>query len=209
MKKKLIYIVLIAFIFVVGMNAVSASGFSSDVRYNVCGINNVPENVPMLTSGLYNLIKIAVPIIIIVMGIVDLVGAVSAADIDKMKKSQKKLITRLIAGVFIFLIMAIVQFIFKKVDRGETGFWNCMNCILSNNCDSSISSKQSYTPCATRGQSTCISEGDSDAYGHKCLLKGQNCIDDCSSYTSNTCPTNYCQWIRNGSDPLNGVCKQK
>ena len=214
MKKKLIYFSLIAFIFVIGMNSVYAGPTKFDLeRITVCGFDNVPKNIPMLTSGLYNLAKFAVPIIIIVMGLVDFLSATAAADIDKMKKSKKKFINRLIAGVFIFLILAIVQFIFRKIDfdkNQKAGFFSCMNCILSNDCKSSSTTKQTYIPCNNRGQSTCTSAGNSDAYGHKCmLLQGQYCVDDCSSYTSRSCPSSYCQWIQKGSDPSNGECKQK
>lgn len=208
MKKKIAYMGMFILTFIISINTVNAAGFTSDVRYNVCGINNVPENVPMLTSGIYNLIKIAVPIILIIMAIVDLLGAVSASDTDKMKKSQKKLVTRLIAAIFIFFIMAIVQFVFKKVDNGETGFSNCMNCILSNNCDGATTVK-TYKACNIRGINNCTSEGDSDAYGHKCMLEGTKCIADCSSYNTNSCPTSYCTFTATDSSGQYGICKKK
>lgn len=211
MKKKLIYgaFFLLAFMFIV--NPVYASGFSSDVRYNVCGINNVPDNVPKLVSGLYNLIKIGVPILIIVLGIVDLLGAVSAADVDKMKKQQKKLITRLIAGVFIFLIMAIVQFVFKKVDNGDRSFWTCMNCMLNNNCTGGVIVKKSHMACNLRAKSDCTTD-DADAYGHKCVLDGENCSFSCSSYNNDasSCNNNTagaCYYT--ATSQSSGECKKK
>ena len=67
------------------------------------------------------------------MGIVDFARAVSANDEKKMNESKDKFIRRLIAAIFIFFIVAIVQFVFKKVST-ETGFTSCMNCILNNEC---------------------------------------------------------------------------
>ena len=54
-------------------------------------------------------IKIAVPIIIIVMGSLDFGKAFISSDEDAMKKAQKKFIMRLIIGMVIFFIPTIVK----------------------------------------------------------------------------------------------------
>lgn len=54
-------------------------------------------------------IKIAVPILIIVLGSIDFVKAFIASDEDKMKKAQKHFIMRLIIGMVIFFIPAILN----------------------------------------------------------------------------------------------------
>lgn len=54
-------------------------------------------------------IKIAVPIIIIVLGAIDFGKAFIASDEDKMKKAQKQFIMRLIIGMVIFFIPSILN----------------------------------------------------------------------------------------------------
>lgn len=56
-------------------------------------------------------IKVAVPIIIIVMGSIDFGTAFIASDEDKMKKAQKKFIMRLIIGMVIFFIPTLIDFL--------------------------------------------------------------------------------------------------
>lgn len=143
-KKKCKYLVIfIAFIFLINIGGVEAAGFSDDNIINICGFYNVPARLPKITSTLYNLAKLLTPIVLIVMGMIDFTNAVMQGDEQKQKKSTKKFINRFIAAVLIFLVMAIVQFVFRTVDSSNnTNFLNCMNCVLSNdNCGSSKSGK--------------------------------------------------------------------
>lgn len=71
------------------------------------------------------LIQIAVPIILIVLGTVDLGRAVIAADENSIKKAQSMLIKRLIAGVLVFLVVLIVSFAMGVVGNDEwKACWN-------------------------------------------------------------------------------------
>ena len=55
--------------------------------------------------------RIIVPIVIIVLGTLDLFSAVLAADEDKMKKSQAKFIKRLMIGIAIFFVPTVINLI--------------------------------------------------------------------------------------------------
>ena len=59
--------------------------------------------------------KIAIPIIIIIFGMIDLGKAVVASKDDEIKKSVKSLVMRAIAGVIIFFIPTIIGAIFSLV----------------------------------------------------------------------------------------------
>ena len=59
--------------------------------------------------------KIAIPIIIIIFGMIDLGKAVVASKDDEIKKSVKSLVMRAIAGVIIFFIPTLVGAIFSLV----------------------------------------------------------------------------------------------
>jgi surface polysaccharide O-acyltransferase-like enzyme len=79
-------------------------------------------------------IKIAIPLLIIILGIIDFGKAVVAAKDDKMKDSAKSLGRRLIAGVVIFFIPSIVMWLFESLteynSENKDAFNNCRTCIL-------------------------------------------------------------------------------
>lgn len=64
-----------------------------------------------------NIIKVAIPIILIGFGIVDFAGAVFASDEDKMKKAQKKFISRLIVCILIFLTPTFLNMILRLANE--------------------------------------------------------------------------------------------
>ena len=136
-KKKWKYLVIfIAFIFLINISGAKASGFSDDNIINICGFDNVPARLPKITSTLYNLAKLLTPVVLIVMGMIDFTNALMQGDQQKQKKSTKKFINRFIAAILIFLVMAIVQFVFRTVDSSNNkNFLNFMNFVLNNdNC---------------------------------------------------------------------------
>lgn len=82
--------------------------------------------------------KIAIPLIIIALGMFDFGKAVIAEKEDEIKKQTKRLIYRVIAGIVIFLIPSIVSWIFgllsdyntDKNTADSAGFSVCEKCIL-------------------------------------------------------------------------------
>ncbi len=68
-----------------------------------------------------NLITWAIPIILIVLGVVDLSKAVLASKEDEIKKAQKMFVTRLIYAVVIFLVPTIVTLIFNMLPQAVFG----------------------------------------------------------------------------------------
>lgn len=71
----------------------------------------------------YNLIKFAVPIIIIAMSIIDFIKATVSQDQKEINKAASKLVKRLAIGVLIFVLPTILEFLFKiaSVDSGLYG----------------------------------------------------------------------------------------
>jgi len=94
---------------------------------------------PMKFIGtIVNFLKIIVPIVIIGFGILDLYKAVTANKDDGLKKAFKSIAIRVIAGVFIFLLPGIVQFILNMVNEWsnyKNDWCCCTDCILNSNCD--------------------------------------------------------------------------
>ena len=72
-------------------------------------------------------IKVAVPIILIVIGMLDLAKAVTEKKEDDIKAAQQKLIKRAIAAVLVFLVVTLVGLVMGLIGAGE--YKSCMDCI--------------------------------------------------------------------------------
>ena len=95
---------------------------------------DVNEMIPQLTSTLITLIKVGVPILLIVFGMLDLGKAVMAQKEDEIKKGWQTFIKRIVAAAVVFLVVFIVQIIFSLVANDtddETNMWSCVNCFIN------------------------------------------------------------------------------
>lgn len=88
-------------------------------------------------------LKIIVPLVIIILGIVDLVKAIiSDADDKTLKNYLKVMSKRIIAGIAIFFVPTIINYLFSLVgaftNSVNDNHMNCVTCVTSpNNCDTS------------------------------------------------------------------------
>lgn len=99
-----------------------------------CGEMTIEAIIPNLVSGAVTILKIAVPIILIIYGMLDLAKAVMSNDEKTMKEAQGKLIKRIIYAVLVFLIVAIVQTVFAllaKADDNTSSATACIDCFMS------------------------------------------------------------------------------
>lgn len=83
-------------------------------------------------KGVFNILKIGIPIVLILMGAVDLGKAVIASDDKEIKGATGKLIKRAIAAVAVFFAVTIVDVVMGLVakgdpDGGSTGWSDCWN----------------------------------------------------------------------------------
>lgn len=131
MKKKLIFIILFMLcLVVISTENVLAAGVTS---YVSCGSTALPSEIAGIIRAVFLILQICVPIGIIVMGSLDFAKAVIASDADKIKKNQKKFITRLITGALVFFVFVVVKFIIKITDTTTGGYANCLNCLINSN----------------------------------------------------------------------------
>jgi len=70
-----------------------------------------------LVNSALTVIYIAVPIILIIMGSIDLLKAILQSDDKKMKEAQSLLWKRLLYGALIFFLGIIVQFVIFDIIR--------------------------------------------------------------------------------------------
>lgn len=129
MKRKYIYIIVLMFMFMPLFNVAAASKVS-------CGnITDIPAKIPELISFAVTMIQIAVPVILVVMGSMDLFKGITAQKEDEIKKGQQMFIKRLIVGALIFFVVVIAKLLISVVaDSSSANIIECIDCFLSNNC---------------------------------------------------------------------------
>lgn len=96
----------------------------------------------LLLGRLFFILKIVIPLIIIIIGIVDFSKAAFTGEEKEVKKSINMLLKRFIIGVVIFLIPTVIRILFDLVagfsDEMKKDAGNCMVCITSpKDCDTS------------------------------------------------------------------------
>ena len=98
---------------------------------NLVQIMSCPSDlVPIfkfLKNGIYPIIQIGIPIILIIMGSIDLGKAVMSSDDKEIKGATGKLIKRAIAAVAVFFVVTVVSLLmgmFAKTDIGQQNAWS-------------------------------------------------------------------------------------
>ena len=89
-------------------------------------------NIFNLVGKIVFILKIAIPIIIVILATLDLGKAVMAGEEKAIKEAQNMLIKRLIYGVAIFFVVTIVQVVFGLVNQ-SVGNNNCWQRVTSLN----------------------------------------------------------------------------
>lgn len=83
--------------------------------------------VQFVKRGIFPIIQIGVPILLIVMGSIDLGKAVMSSDDKEIKGATGKLIKRAIAAVAVFFVVTVVSLLmgmFSKTDIGQQNAWS-------------------------------------------------------------------------------------
>lgn len=93
------------------------------------GISGIPDPVVNLVSIIINAIKVFVPVVLIVLGMIDMFKAMTKQKDDEMKKAQTLFVKRIIAALLVFFVVTIVQFVFSLLSNtlGESEFLDCVN----------------------------------------------------------------------------------
>lgn len=83
--------------------------------------------VQFIKRGIFPIIQIGIPILLIVMGSIDLGKAVMSSDDKEIKGATGKLIKRAIAAVAVFFVVTVVSLLmgmFAKTDIGQQNAWS-------------------------------------------------------------------------------------
>ena len=95
----------------------------------------VPNQLFNLVATIIRLIKIAVPILLIIFGMIDFAKSVVAKNEDDVKKFRKQFIQRVVSAIIVFLIVFVVQLAVNVIssvedttnEEGQTisDVWSC------------------------------------------------------------------------------------
>ena len=110
--------------------------FAKDI--NCAGIK-IDTKIPGIVSLIVTILKVAVPVLLVIFGSIDLIKALVAGKEDEIKKAQSIFIRRLITGVLVFFVVAIVQLVFNLATHGDDkaksdSIWKCANCFINDKC---------------------------------------------------------------------------
>lgn len=136
--KKVLNLCLILLINVIFIDIVGAETYNNYTSATVsCGsITDIPTVLPKVISILYTVIQIAVPIVLVVMGMMDLFKSLTAQKEDDMKKGQQMFIKRLISAAIIFFVFMVVKIVISFVDDDKSpDILDCTECFINNDCN--------------------------------------------------------------------------
>lgn len=130
MKKKIFWIFVIGLVllYTPSVLAVDIKGCSTVLP----GVK-IDSKIPNTVSSIILIIKIVVPVLLVVLGSIDLVKGMTAQKEDEIKKGQHILVKRLITGALVFFVITIVQFVISFVAGNDANdnTWKCVNCFLN------------------------------------------------------------------------------
>ncbi len=98
----------------------------------------IPGEFPYIVHLVILLIKIVVPVLLIIFGMLDLAKAVIASKEEEIKKGQQTLIKRIVAAVIVFFVVQLVQIIISFVASGSDGdtITDCFACFVNGTTES-------------------------------------------------------------------------
>jgi len=101
-----------------------------------CGnglLTDIPKAVPSIVHIVYMIIQIAIPVVLVIMGMIDLLKSVSAGKEDEIAKSRNMFIKRLIMAVLVFFVFYVVKLLISVV-ADNSNIMDCAECLINNNC---------------------------------------------------------------------------
>ena len=132
-KKVMMILFLACFTFVI----LSGNVFACTEDATECAGYCVPNSLIDIVTSVVNIIKIGVPVILIVLGMIDLGKSVATQKEEDIKKGQKTLLSRCIAAGIVFFVVAIVQLLFSIINGNTDGnpTWDCIDAFVNGRSD--------------------------------------------------------------------------
>lgn len=126
--KYLLTALVLSFITIVPVYATNVTGCSGALGSNV----QIDTKFTTITHTVILIIQIAVPVILVIFGMIDLMKGIMAQKEDEIKKGQQTFVKRLLAAAIVFFVVAIVKLVFTFVADDTGGnMLNCANCFIN------------------------------------------------------------------------------
>lgn len=129
MKKKvlLVMLLMLSIFYVPSVLAVNIKGCES-ILPNVV----IDAKIPNTVHTIIVVIKVVVPVLLVIFGMLDLFKGLTAQKEDEIKKGQQIFIKRLISAAIIFFVVSIVQLLISFISGGdEPGIMECASCFIN------------------------------------------------------------------------------
>lgn len=98
------------------------------------GCGDIPTEITDTIGSVYNILLIAIPVLVVLFGVIDFLKAAMAQKDDAIKQNTGLFVKRLIMGVLAFLILGLVKFGVNLIKTNNTsGVSACLNSIFGNN----------------------------------------------------------------------------
>lgn len=94
-------------------------------------VKNFPSIIPTITSGIYNAILVIVPLILVIMGSIDLFRASLSQNEDEIRKGKINFMKRLIVGIITFLIVLLTKFFVSAMSKDQARIISCIDCFIN------------------------------------------------------------------------------
>lgn len=164
-----------------------------------------PSYLVKFCANLYQFIQLMTPVILIIMGMVDLLKAVIASEEKQMITAKSALIKKFVAGIMIYLIFAIVSFAFKAVpdllgSKGDVG--KCISHFINGDF------ADVYCPERINGNGVSVADNETGYTPQEVVdnIKHIGTITECSAYDNdpNGCKNNMDSIL---CEYKNGLCR--
>ena len=132
--KKVKYLITSMMAFLLSFPVMAKDGCGSGSS-GVCSPNVkcLPDKLPNTVHTIVLVLQIVVPILLVIFGMIDLIKAVVAGKEDEIKKAQGVFIRRLITGVLVFFVIAIVKLVVGLAGGSDfdKSMMNCVDAFLN------------------------------------------------------------------------------
>lgn len=92
----------------------------------------IDPKIPNTVHTVILVIQIAVPVLLVIFGMMDLFKGITAQKEDEIKKGQQLFIKRLISAALIFFVIVIVKLLVSFAAGGDSKtIMDCANCFIN------------------------------------------------------------------------------
>lgn len=161
--KKIILILIVLTLFIspvyadCGTDAITSTIESCDAAGGIATVCGIPYGLSQMINDAFNLLKIGVPIVLIIMGLIDLVKAIVGQKEDDIKKGWNTFAKRVLYGIAVFFVFFLVQFIVSLLpgSSGKNDISGCVKAFFGYGGDNEVC-------CITKGANTKNKDNNKD-----------------------------------------------